>query len=411
MSRQIKTEVDTIPVLGSCNKLSAPRIETAQLIGRPTVIFSDRAHLQARYLLFRYPNKEWSGTLVYTISSGSLSDLDNLVFRVEYIFLGDVGTGGGTEFETDTDFLKLFDEFPQAEDMRFGYIHSHHNMGTGFSGTDMDEITTNSAQHLYYLSVIVSHNPKWNAKLAFRGKKSMSSEIKFNNEEDIPTSLINNIEKDVVFIADCDVTIAWNELIENRIRLIEPKSNKRLDDAYKAFEKKSHPSKQTNGKDTTNNNTTTGKTNTLAAKITRKMGEQVVRYAITGSIYGDLNSSLAEVDRNCMYKSDINTEELNEVINEILEIMLGTEPFELTEEFEEIFEKAFPDTLNISAVREIIFWSLKKGCEYIRTLYSYKLKKASNALLTALPERYQQAVEKDEEQEEITAKEWKEIQY
>ena len=184
------------------------------------VIISPKASYQINYLLNRYQKNEWSGIMVYKIIKGDLNDLTNLTFYVEYVFLKDIGSGSYTEFDNDGDTMRLFDEYPPAEDMRLGMIHSHHNMPTGFSGTDLSELQDNADTHLYYLSMIVSHNPAWSAKLVFQAETKTVSKFTFKNKnEDIVTVEDNEAEK-AMLMYDVPVFKEYDDVIENRIKLV-----------------------------------------------------------------------------------------------------------------------------------------------------------------------------------------------
>ena len=186
---------------------------------------------QINYLLRKFPSNEWSGILVYKVLKGDMNNLSELTFHVKYVFLGDIGSAGYTEFDTTGDIMYLFDEYPEAVDMRLGFIHSHHNMGSGFSGTDMEELIENAPQHLYYLSLIVTHNPNFSAKLAFVGKRMTNSTRTFKNVDDTVIVDNNSSSTDIVFIADVDVYHEYNEVMENRIKAVSAIVKKREEES------------------------------------------------------------------------------------------------------------------------------------------------------------------------------------
>lgn len=156
--------------------------------------------------------------MVYRIIKGSLKDPISLIFYVEYVFLRDIGSAGYTEFNNDTgDAMYLYDEFPKAEDMRIGMIHSHHNMGTSFSGTDIDELISNSEDHLYYLSMIVSHRPVYSAKLVFRATENYNTATTIELEDGTQHVFNDKTSNTVLYSYNFFVTVEKDNLLENRI--------------------------------------------------------------------------------------------------------------------------------------------------------------------------------------------------
>lgn len=123
--------------------------------------FLDQFELLCRLI----PNREWSGLVAYKIT-GSLTNPESLTVQPQYIHLMDIGTPGTTEYEFGPESVKIFDDFPQVQDMRMGNIHSHHNMAVFFSGTDLSELDENSRHHHIYLSIIVNNRSDVIAKLA-----------------------------------------------------------------------------------------------------------------------------------------------------------------------------------------------------------------------------------------------------
>jgi hypothetical protein len=201
-------------------KSSEPTIKMQKMGKGGLIIISPIAMHQIQYLLYRYPNNEWSGILIYRIIRGDLNDMVQLTFYVEYVFLKDIGSGGYTEFDNDGDTMRLFDEFPEAMEMRMGMIHSHHTMGTGFSGTDDDELKINSSQHLYYLSMIVSHYPSYSAKLVFKAKQVITTEFSFKNKDEDDVVKHSNGEEEIMLVYDVPVCLQLDEEMETRIKFV-----------------------------------------------------------------------------------------------------------------------------------------------------------------------------------------------
>jgi hypothetical protein len=205
----------TAEILKKEQKIKLNPIDVIKAMG--TVVISAEAMYQIQYYLRKFPSNEWSGVLVYEVIKGDLLNIQDMVCYVRYVYLSDIGTGGYTEFTTSGDLMYLFDEYPKAIDMRLGFIHSHHGMGTSFSGTDMEELQENAPQHLYYLSLIVSHRPEFSAKLAFQGKKMSTHVQSFRNIDDQVQGTTYSMQSDVIFIANMNVYQEMDPSLEKRI--------------------------------------------------------------------------------------------------------------------------------------------------------------------------------------------------
>jgi len=121
-----------------------------------TLMISPELMNEIAYLHSKNDNKEWCGMLFYEEVSGSLFNSD-LVLRAKHIYLLDIGTSAYTAGSVDLEMLDFFEEVPEAEDMKRGFIHTHHGMKAYFSGTDMSELYDNTKYYDYYLSLIVNH--------------------------------------------------------------------------------------------------------------------------------------------------------------------------------------------------------------------------------------------------------------
>lgn len=98
--------------------------------------------------------KEWSGTLFYA-HEGSVKD-NNLVILVKDFLLQDIGTGGSTEFEPSADVPAYMLEKDLLE-YDLGLIHSHNQMATFFSGTDIATLKSEAVDHNHFVSLIVNN--------------------------------------------------------------------------------------------------------------------------------------------------------------------------------------------------------------------------------------------------------------
>ena len=141
---------------------------------------------QIKHLCSTIRTIEWSGPLFYSME-GSIEDPKNLVITLEDILPLDIGTSGYTEYRMGPAVSKFMRENEIFEKgFKMGHIHSHHNMGVFFSGTDQSEIEDNSENHNFYLSIIV------NNKGDIIGKVGITAECEMDNlEEEIGFKAIN----------------------------------------------------------------------------------------------------------------------------------------------------------------------------------------------------------------------------
>ena len=164
-----------------------------------TLMISPTLMNEIAYLHSKNDNKEWCGILFYEEVSGSLFKND-LILRAKHIYLMDIGSSAYTEGSVDLGLLDFFDEVPEAEDMRRGFIHTHHGMKAYFSGTDMSELYDNTKHYDYYLSLIVNHATVFCSKIGMEAEIGVTGTIlKVDNppiltfdgavEFDIPTTL------------------------------------------------------------------------------------------------------------------------------------------------------------------------------------------------------------------------------
>ena len=100
------------------------------------LLVSPELEKKIRYYLDRFPSIEYSGTLFYTVS-GSFETNDLVINAFDFL-LQDIGTGAYTEFNQSPDVIGYMVEHPELldETVYQGLMHSHHNMGAFFSGTD-----------------------------------------------------------------------------------------------------------------------------------------------------------------------------------------------------------------------------------------------------------------------------------
>lgn len=202
------------------------------LKAKATLVLSQELITQIHYLHHRVArNTEWSGVLVYNTVSGNVNAPDTWVVKASTLIPMDVGSSGYTEYEYSPNDAYSFDRVTKhmMAGEKLGHIHTHHSMGTFFSGTDKSELHDNAPQHAYYLSLIVDYKEPafWCAKIAIcgsikeEGVKKTTGILKtvrdwfdadgkkrtFEEEADLDNEEVVNTERQVLYIIDCDIVL------------------------------------------------------------------------------------------------------------------------------------------------------------------------------------------------------------
>jgi len=164
---------------------------------------------QITYLHSHCGGKEWSGILVYDVK-GNPSKPESFELIAKHIFLMDIGTAGATDYETDGDIVDIFDQIPEAMEMKLGHIHTHHSGSAYFSGTDEGELQDNVDKHNYYLSLVVNYNGNYAAKVVFLSDMHTTSKMNYKDDGgEIKHFKQSKIEKHMVVI---DMRIFYGEV-------------------------------------------------------------------------------------------------------------------------------------------------------------------------------------------------------
>ena len=107
------------------------------------------------------PSNEWSGTLFYN-TKGTIEDNDLELIATDF-YLQDIGVSTFTEFQNDTSLAGYVVDHELMDDYQ-GLIHSHNNMSTFFSGTDMNTLREEGNDRNHFLSLIVNNAGVYTAK-------------------------------------------------------------------------------------------------------------------------------------------------------------------------------------------------------------------------------------------------------
>lgn len=108
-------------------------------------------------------DNEWSGILFYT-HTGSIEDND-LKITCTDIFVLDIGSATFTSFSMSPEIVDYIAENPSLADCQMGLIHSHNNMATFFSGTDLQTLQEEGKERNHFLSLIVNNKGDYTAAI------------------------------------------------------------------------------------------------------------------------------------------------------------------------------------------------------------------------------------------------------
>lgn len=124
-----------------------------------------------RYLQNKFPSTEWSGVLFYTYT-GSFENND-LVITCQDIFPMDLGNSVFTEFCVNEEVTAYIAEnMDTLWECETGLCHSHHFMGTQFSGTDISTLQSEGADRNNFVSLIVNNAGTYSAAITRKVQKS-----------------------------------------------------------------------------------------------------------------------------------------------------------------------------------------------------------------------------------------------
>ena len=165
------------------------------------------------------PKVEWSGVLFYT-TEGSIKNPTTFKITLKDVLPMHVGDMHSTEYQLDAKFIDFIEEdFDVRATWQVGHIHSHHCMGTFFSGVDNDELYGNSISHNYYLSFITNNYLDFQAKVAFTStaKKDILAVPYVALDEEGKEYVIGKqdfiVDSKKVFVYDCEISSTKEDLV------------------------------------------------------------------------------------------------------------------------------------------------------------------------------------------------------
>lgn len=166
------------------------------------LILSKKVDTQAKYLCKQLPRNEWSGPLFFTVEKQD----NTVIMTAKDIFLENIGSAGSTEFTPNSN--SFFDYMLDKGYIgyQWGLIHSHNNMHTFFSGTDMGTLEEQGRENDTFLSVVTNNKSEYIAKITIRAKTSSNSVVNLFGEE-----IQGNDEQVQVIIKDVQIELGYED--------------------------------------------------------------------------------------------------------------------------------------------------------------------------------------------------------
>lgn len=197
------------------------------------LIITPELEEKIRFLCARFPNNEYSGVLFYDYT-GRFED-NSLVLTAKDFCLMDYGSATYTEFDKSAEICNYMIEHDLLECQQ-GLMHSHDQMPTFFSGTDLGTLQEEGSDMNNFLSLIVNNAGQYTAAITRKVKHiphvTEVLEYEFFGEETIN---IGNDEYDAIesyeieyFFLDIEkptVNIGYTDLF-NRIEEISKDKTK-----------------------------------------------------------------------------------------------------------------------------------------------------------------------------------------
>lgn len=161
------------------------------------IVIPEDVEAKIRFLCSRVWSTEWSGVLFYK-PSGNFED-NTLSIRCVDIFPMDIGSSTYTEFDMSPDVIGYMTD-NELLDCQTGLIHSHNNMSTFFSGTDINTLKEEGRDRNHFVSLIVNNAGSYTAAITrkikyvetrklsydtFEGEKVVDAEETFEESEEM----------------------------------------------------------------------------------------------------------------------------------------------------------------------------------------------------------------------------------
>lgn len=148
------------------------------------ITIPEEVESKIRFVCQKIWKDEWSGTLFYK-PEGSFED-GTLNIRCVDIYIMDIGSAAYTEFDMSPDVISYMTENPELLDCQMGLIHSHNQMATFFSGTDVSTLKEEGFDRNHFVSLIVNNEGTYTAAITRRVNttETVTSEYTYNTFND-----------------------------------------------------------------------------------------------------------------------------------------------------------------------------------------------------------------------------------
>ena len=157
------------------------------------------------YLHISVGSTEWSGVLFYKLTKGNVHKLKDLEFKADFLYPMDIGNSTYTEIEFNGEIMNAYDIYANGIESSTGLTHSHHGMKAFFSGTDQKELVDNAKLYNYYISLIVSFDGNYCAKIAFPSKTENLRKSFIKDSNGKLFTIQTKIEETVIYIGDLEI--------------------------------------------------------------------------------------------------------------------------------------------------------------------------------------------------------------
>lgn len=127
------------------------------------LIIPEEVENKIRYICRQIWNVEWSGTLFYK-PEGKFED-GTLIIRCVDIYVMDIGTQVYTEFDMSPEVINYMTENQNLLDCQMGLIHSHNQMSSFFSTTDIATLKEEGVDRNHFVSLIVNNAGSYTAAI------------------------------------------------------------------------------------------------------------------------------------------------------------------------------------------------------------------------------------------------------
>lgn len=202
----------------------------------PVVLISTKVLGKIMYINKVIKNREWASFIIYRFEKGDdstlLDDKKETVINVIDLFPTNIGEVSFVSKDDDK-IVRLYKEYPEYMDDKIGTLHSHHSMEAFFSGTDLEDIVSNSEIYGMYLSIVTNNLLNFVCKIGLKVRKQVEEELIYKsyhgksikikrNNEYYSTEIIDPI----VTIQDFDIENKFYNIVNAMIE--EDKAKKEL---------------------------------------------------------------------------------------------------------------------------------------------------------------------------------------